>query len=1035
MPKKWVNEIPTTPMPEQEERTFIENAMDFGALVENRWSSVINDTDFEAVPDFNVNDEKYKYVFRDVHPDAKREVLDAAPESPSEAMYLAKRYNKQYQLQEQLGSQGIGWTLASEFTSPESALALAAGAAVEWGTAGLATPVVGTALSGTRVGRAVNLAVKGYQGSSRVRMGADIVAGEAGYALGSQMFNEGTSGSEMTENALIGMGMGGALMYAPAAYRSLASVRQIGGKQRTFGQALENDIKNARPETGWTATIHRKLTRTESETLTDMAGAVFTSPVNKRSGEAVEAAADVEKQMRFDGLRRRVNKDINNAIDNIYKKRGVKWHQLEAKAQTFRNVEEELYEHLVVQERSLDEIADPDVRRIADAIMGDNGLYANGLKAAREGGVQGAEALEHSANYAQRRWKTDHINNLYKRFGNKETLKSLREAVTVAIQKGYVRRGLDKLDDDVAKAMARAVVRRATSVDRGFTSANDVDAADLAQMLRDVGADEDLIERAAAQLNVKKSDKPELGYLGGRIPMDLSTPIEGLDQGMRVADLMQKNLLTMGTQYANTMMGAGVLAKRGIQLSEIAAKRTAIEKELASAGRTSKEIEHIMQTFDRGVGDVMGRPLSASVDGVSPNTRRNMFRIRQAASITSLGTMGLAAIPEATAMVARTGFNQMLKAMPVLRNWSGSNRKVLLEQFEKMGVYIENPRFDNIFSSYIESGVDEGGDAIDLLLNAGASGKLGVVNMSGLGTIDRVARQHAFTSFADDVFQQAITGKKRARRVRRQELGLSQSDWDKLHEYMRNSKTTKQTGTGRDIDYFDMDKWVDEDGELDVAFQQKFAAGLHRLTNSTILNATVGERIPVTEGAVMQLFVQFRNMLVSSLDKTFLSSVRNNDAVSYANFMGGILGAFITNELKLAGKSAGASWDKYEEKLDDYSGSYNLYKAFVKGDTEKLIPALSYTLGYVPELGPVTELVSTASSTFFHKDLMGRRADVQSALFGIPATSLVESPRNAVAKMLEGEANARDVAKALPLGNTIPVMAVANTIDNLMDNE
>ena len=1003
----------------QDSTSFLEDGGNFVDYTGNRWSSLLDFTeDYEPDPDFNLLADANRDLFEGLVPDAKRDLLDAAPQSRKEAETLAVRYKKRFELRDKLALDGgLMWLLASEFVTPESVVATAATAGVSTGVSALAA-----------AGRGGVVATKVANSATAMRA-AQAFTGEAGYAAGSAMFNQGTSQKEMMENFLIGAAVGSAFVGAPVAYSKLKGNTITESLSGAIRRDITNDAAragNPRDTIGIMPSIHRKLAKADSPLLNKVNDLLFSNPVVSRHGEAQFQAADVAKDAKFVSVQRMISRKVEQSFQTHLKVKGIRrWGK--AADQEFTNIQKAIFEHAVVHQRPLDELTDPNVRSIADALLGDNGLYANGLKYAQKGGVEGSEGLVHSFNYVPRRWHREYLFDLQRRFDRGIVRASVTEAITVGIARGYARAGHTLPDNDIVRAMARAVYKRASETRKGYQSANSIDEENMIAMLEDIGADESLIDRAVSQLNTGKGadDKGRTGYLQHRIPMDLDVTVGGLDKGMRLAELMRQDIYDLGNQYLNSMVGMGELAKRGYKSTKAIDK---LREDVAAELAETEDADHVLSIFNKAIGDLMGRPLEAELGNLGSTSRRNFLRLRQFVSATMLGGAGAATIPEATAVAARTGFLRMLSDMPVVRNWNLSNRRKLTEEFEKHGVYFNSPRFEQLHSDYFADGLKTSRNELDRLLNGINNGKYGLLNMSGMAQLDTFARRNAFIGFADSIFKQA-NGKTTRAGVTRQELGLTVDDWETIQGYMRTSGKIKRGAIGNEVQYFDMDDWLLPDGSVDEVIIDKFLTGLHKLTNNSVIRGTIGERLPVTESPVARVFLQFRQILTLSVDKMLLAGIHNRDVVTMINFMGGLVGAFIANEVKLGIKSSGADSYYYEETRDKYSGAENLMQAVQEGDTADLQKALAYTLGYHPLLGSVMEVGSIFSSLVLGQDMSGRRVNASDTMLGMPASGVIENTFKGLRHSIEtGEVDWNNLRYFVPLNNSIVGHTLYNTV-------
>ena len=298
--------------------------------------------------------------------------------------------------------------------------------------------------------------------------------------------------------------------------------------------------------------------------------------------------------------------------------------------------------------------ARPEVKAIADKL---DELYAAALQEQKAAGVLGAEAVEASTGYFQRRWDVANIDKARERLMQQGMDKAAADSELRRIVQQGLRRanGWDaELAGDVAKAILDRAHRKGYFEDAAFRHHAGLDAVkEVRDILTDSGISGARLDRAIEVLTGKVDEAGKLSTLKHRVDIDTKAGIALADgSSLTIADLISTDLTRMTDEYLDAAAGRSALARKGlVSSSDIDTMRTEFLESIPDVAARKQAVN----LFDQTMNSLMGRPTGEDL----PEAMRNLQAVTR---MVGLASSGLWQATEYAVMMQRFGGMRVLKA-------------------------------------------------------------------------------------------------------------------------------------------------------------------------------------------------------------------------------------------------------------------------------------------------------------------------------------------------------------------------------------
>ncbi|MGY0218522.1 hypothetical protein ACWJJH_14245 [Endozoicomonadaceae bacterium StTr2] len=594
----------------------------------------------------------------------------------------------------------------------------------------------------------------------------------------------------------------------------------------------------------WRWDTYANMQKSKSSTARGTGQKIFSDPVD-RTGKGM--AAD----LRADTLRMGVPRFMQEYGEKVMK-------VVRQRKKSFKEVEEHIFD--VVEE--VDDPWGDDIADLAGVVRKYNKEYSEHM---RRSGVKGADEIEATHTYMMRVYDADKVSQ-----------KILSGEWSAAQVRSTIRNALESGNPEVAALEdASAVFDRLTDALYSTVSAFGEGGLSVDQILRSAMAAE--------------------GRLQKRINLDVMATSS--DGRITMKQLLNRNTSAVMTTYINQTSGLTAFAEVGFKnaVDDMALIRRNMESEMRNAGVKDSKIKKTLDQFDDGVDSIFGtsrtrmaREADSDLLAITQGRRRAIQVMTTAASANMLGASGLTALPETLRGLTFMGIGNAIKSMPLIRNASGKDFKVLAEHLDQMGVFMGNPNMRSIVQ---QAAADSNLDKVIEAVNRTTG------NLSLLAFMEKQGRTTAvygsLDAIAKDFKKFGRVGPKLARY-----MGLSKEELNTLNTYFRNHAVVDDGGLGNKV----MDIRVNSDFEG----QRVLATGLQRMVNRTTGRTVVGEEMPLFNKTISGFYFQFLKSSANSWQRVFLYDMANLKDVTVAqSFMFSALGSYVQVQARDYMKASG----------------------------------------------------------------------------------------------------------------------------------
>jgi hypothetical protein len=487
---------------------------------------------------------------------------------------------------------------------------------------------------------------------------------------------------------------------------------------------------------------------------------------------------------------------------------------------------------------------------------------------AREG-KEGAVAVKgHESatleDYVSRRWSGAAMEAAIMKMGSRQ---AVQEMIAGAVR-GMTKENAMKVADHLMQVTMRS---RQGGLSIGNISQQ---GENLERFLRrEHGFDEAESKRIADSLRrlTGGDDAGRAGSLKHRLDVDEA----------QVEDLLENDIDTLFSGYANTMLGHVALARQGID-SEATFQRLLQEanEELASKPLKGKRDQWARKAQIRNLEDaydhLVGRPV-----GEDPNTMGSTAGrlVRKVNYSRLMNMVGLAQIAEFGVMASHVGLKAMLHNMPELAKIrrklkSGDFKDGLIEELsDLMGGWADFRLMHRSATRIEEFGAAEGQLSKTERFLDGMNAA--TTDISGFNYVNQVLHSYAMKSMAQTFLDAARTGKKHVLSTNRlRELGIDDELMGRIKaEYMK--KGGAQWSDAGKLKRLNLQNWDDE-------VRVKFGNAMRRWGNTVVQENDFGEMPAFMSSTIGKLLFQFKSFMFGSHVKQVVNNINHRDRTSAA---------------------------------------------------------------------------------------------------------------------------------------------------------
>lgn len=650
---------------------------------------------------------------------------------------------------------------------------------------------------------------------------------------------------------------------------------------------------------------------------------------------------------------------------------------------------------------------DPHVNAVADL---QRDLQLNLLNINKRHGAKGFDRVPPSDTYLTRAFRQSALNDIVARYGEDSLVRLIR---------GAILSGSDDLSEEAANTIARGYTRTQLKLgDRSDLEKARLFASDdpeaIAQMIRESipGVTDAQVEDVLSAIRPRSPDAGRSPRAMRRLALDENYQMQMPDgRWVGVADLMENNAETIFNMYTRQMTGNAAASEvyrvmKG-SAEDVIDTFDQLANRLKRQGASDRDID-LLRTLDK---HVRGIPL-----GKNTQAAKAMRVLRAYNYIRVSGQFGLAQIPEVANVIAETGFRVMLQQVPALgrvfsRARSGRMTNELLEEIETW-TGIGTERLTNqVINRFDASGamVEFGGGGVEQTLRRG--GRV-ASDVSLLAPINMSLQRYSGAAAAQRLTNLAFTGKKMSAR-RRQQLGLSEADADRVYAQIRKHATTEEGMLGKRLKRINLDAWDDQQAAA------MLVGGLDRWSRRAVQVNDIGQLHPFMTTDMGRSILQFRTFFVAAWEKQFLHKVQMHDVQAFTSMMMGMMvaGMVYTGQEYVLAQGRRDRDEYLRERLSDGAIAR---AAFQRAGWSTLVPSAIETANHI-----------SGGSPLFDQRNSGLDADF---FFGNPSVDAIRGGGRALRGLGQAargedeftEADARTFTQLAPFQRVIGVRNMIN---------
>ncbi|NPU64595.1 transglycosylase SLT domain-containing protein [Bradyrhizobium sp. 83012] len=997
-----------------------------------------------TVPDWDSSVQKWKKA--GIPEEIIRNELSQAVSGEHEA-YLFDRAQKQTQHMQDLMSLGVGGIAASVVTQMADVPALAAGA-LSGGLADVAVAARGIGTAGRigaqmLAGAASNVAIDVARGAMGDTGATDNMVMSA--ALGAVFGPLGAIGRNPFAKQEASKLMDIAESIA-AENAKLPHEMSIGAAQNlnAEGQFLDDKAVRAFPSSAIPKTAFQSaridmantLNKSQIKTARVFGNAMLADAVGPEDKSVVNNfTVDQAKAMRFSRNEAEMMSHVEPAFDHWMKENGYNRALKDYYAQQF---EEQVFE---VQKG----IVDPDhygpaVKRMAAAYrqMYDararelsNPWKAEGLEGRPLPSFENGPPVE---NYTPRVTNYDKVSKLINDAGTAALENLWREAMRE--NGSWLSR---QAIDDVARGVARNVQSRANGVWEGLEKGLGQNDKALREFLEEIGASEDTIKEAVSKLiqRTEGSDarqKHRLRINEGVVLRDYPMK-DGTRRDISFKDVLETSPSRVYGQYTNWHAGrielmrmrianpeTGELLVDGIYSEEEFLKK--VIQNIQAEGvelNAGKQIEQAADILQWAHDRILGKADPANQTAYA----KLLQGVRDYNVVRLMGRMGFSQAAEHGLALASLGLKAVYSQMPAVRSIiTGEGLKVPANKLMR-----EILAFTGMDGEYIKNLTNLRIDDYGYVPGSGGTferamtlGKKWIGSVSGFNAVNKWMMQgtqraiaQRFSDFATKAISKMGDGAIDLSRLpardlsRMRSIGVSDDMLKRILTEFRDNRETRPSLFGEKLTLMNLNKWKD------LEARSKFEQALFAWSRRIVQHNDMGNMAKWMSEPLAQALLQFRGFTVNGWAKNTLYNLHQRDMYSVMNVAYGMMtGAMIYALREQISAQGRSDKEAYLEKKLSYDQV--LKGAFQLMGSSSIIPMVIDTPIMMTGYKGVFDARSSgqAASLLFGSPVWTLGADLQGALSGIvqPITQGYD----------RSQQEYRNIAKVLPLGNTVPAM-------------
>lgn len=519
--------------------------------------------------------------------------------------------------------------------------------------------------------------------------------------------------------------------------------------------------------------------------------------------------------------------------------------------------------------------SDPHINRVADQ---QRQLHANLLGLAQRHGVKWAQRVKPRDTYVPRIHDLAKLNRALERYGDEALLD---------FYAGALRHGSRGVSDEEARAIARgymATIRRQGDMSemaktRLFEPEH---AEELATLIR---AHAPEVSEAQLQQIVQKLQPREEAITGvtprlrPRVRLSETYQHQMPDGSwMSLIDLTDNNAERLAQLYTSQMVGNSAITevyrlfRTGPE--DVIDTWQQMAPRLRRAGATDRDIE-LLETLDKYI---RGIPINKNTTAAGV-----LRKMRGLAHIAMGGQFGVAQVGEAGNTIAEVGARAMFQQVPALRHIFRRMRNGQMSDELLEWVDVTTGLGDDALVSQIIPRMDLSGAAVEFgggVIEQGLRRGQRVSNFASfMYPINTFLHRATAVSAAQWFTNAAFRGGGRISAARRQQLGLSKPDMDRVIQQLRTHATTEEGMLGRRLRNPNTDAWTDQQAA------SKFIFAIDRWSRRAIQTDDIGNLHPFVVTDAGKVLFQFRRFVIAAWERQFLSRVQMRDWQAWSSAM------------------------------------------------------------------------------------------------------------------------------------------------------
>jgi len=605
-------------------------------------------------------------------------------------------------------------------------------------------------------------------------------------------------------------------------------------------------------------------------------------------------------------------------------------------------------------------------------------------------------------------------------------------------------------------------VRRITSgsevgIDAAFSGR---DKFKLREYLKEDGGWSDAdIEALMQHMHAPKDKEGSVRHLKKRASYDenfeMTYKVNGKNETIRMADLLEKDAMKLATAYNRTMSGHVAMSRFRLENPKFDPKNPDVEPQYLVDGITSEsewksflqktaEVGHALghskeqiqasQTRMQWIYDaISGRPDKFTQD--HPRIAQTLRIVRDLNFLRVMNQVGFAQVAELGMITSEFGYRTAFKAMPAWRDLVRDSKTGKYSPVMEDLVWMTSAGTDDLRALGYMLNDDWGaplhqtGTKMDKVEQLVRNGTRITSHISGMAAINTYLQRFAVKAAMFNFIKAARDGKSALNMNRLRALGLDDATVDKIiKELQPKSKGGKASYvlddvSGKKLETLGLKDW-------DPETRAAFGNALFMWGRKVVQENDLGQMNWFTGSIVGKILLQFRNFMMASWAKNTLHNanmMRQGDYGTTLNmivatsFFGG-LAYYAQSHLQTVGMDDTTRAKHLENRLG--KKNEKLYAAaFSRASYSSIFPmfldnALMLPLGMDPVFD--TRVTGTPSQGIVSNPTLALYDNVVNALRG--------SSRAAFTDDRMDKRTMRSIAGVMPFGNSIPMIALMNGV-------